>query len=441
MKWVFLLATVGIVPLLAVLLRSSPRYLVPTAFLLGASMFIVAPGLWAAPVPWPGWPGYVHGIEVSFMDGVSLAIILATRPVHISRFVIFSFSILWLAFVISTFAGQQMMPALFYGWQLARSALLFVAVARLCASAPKAPIALIAGLGVGLIYEAGLAVQQYLGGTERPGGNLTHANFLGLASDFIVFPAVALMLGSRKSMGWAVVLLAGLVIAIVGGSRATIGLIAIGTILTVFLSLFYRRTSRKMAFAAASAVLFAAAVPAMIWAANRRSEAQLVASDAERTSMKLAARMMAMDYPLGVGANQYVVVANVQGYSQRAGVAWNPGSRAAPVHNAYYLVMAEMGYLGLLGFVGTIVSLILLGIRELRRRGIPGDSGELVPGLLATLIVVSVHISYEWVFMNFVPHYLFAISAGMLVALAARAKSAAKLTAPLQTRLATSPAL
>lgn len=157
--------------------------------------------------------------------------------------------------------------------------------------------------------------------------------------------------------------------------------------------------------------------------------------------MKLAARMMAMDYPLGVGANQYVVVANVQGYSQRAGVAWNPGSRAAPVHNAYYLVMAEMGYLGLLGFVGTIVSLILLGIRELRRRGIPGDSGELVPGLLATLIVVSVHISYEWVFMNFVPHYLFAISAGMLVALAARAKSAAKLTAPLQARLATSPAL
>lgn len=440
MKWVFLFAIVVLAPALTLLLRSNKRYLVPTAFVLGLSVFTLGPALWAAPIPWPGWPGYVYGIEVSYLDSVAVAIILATRPVHVSRLVVLAFSILWLAFIISTSVGKETMPALFYGWQLFRAALLFLAVARLCASAPSAPVALIGGLGLGLIYEAGLATQQYVQGVERPGGNLTHANFLGLAADFVVFPALALMLGTRHSLRWSAIFLAGLVIAITGASRATLGLFAVGTMITVILSIIHRRTSRKMAFAAVAAVFVAAAVPAMIWAANRRPEAQKQSSDQERTSMKLAARMMASDHPLGVGANQYVVVANVQGYSQRAGVAWNPFNRAAPVHSAYYLVMAEMGYLGLIGFMATLASLILLGFRELRRN-IPGDAGELVPGLLTTLIVASVHISYEWVFMNFIPHYLLAISAGMLVALAARSKAAAKGVAPLQARLATSPSV
>jgi hypothetical protein len=42
------------------------------------------------------------------------------------------------------------------------------------------------------------------------------------------------------------------------------------------------------------------------------------------------------------------------------------------------------------------------------------------------MIVAVAHISYEFVFMDFVLHYLFAISAGMLVAIAARSRSAAK---------------
>ena len=133
--------------------------------------------------------------------------------------------------------------------------------------------------------------------------------------------------------------------------------------LTIFLSIRHHRTPRKMAFGAACGFLLIAAIPAMMWASNRRSEAEKVSSDQERTAMKLAAWMMAMDHPLGVGANQYVVVANLGGYSQRAGVAWNPQNRLAPVHDSYYLVMAEMGIVGLIGFLATLASLILLGFR------------------------------------------------------------------------------
>jgi hypothetical protein len=433
-KWVFLLAIVAVAPVLAALLRTQKQYLVPTAAALGFSMFVLAPRLWAAPVPWPGWPGYVHGIEVSFLDSVSVAVILATRRVHISRFIVLSFALLCIAFIVSTIAGQQTMPALFYGWQLVRSALLFVAVARLCASDPRAPVALIAGLGVGLIYEAGLATNQFAHGATRPGGNLTHANFLGLASDFVLFPAVAMMLSSRRFFLWAIVVAAGMVIAITGGSRATLGLSAAGTMLTIFLSIRHRRTSRKMAFGALAGLLVIASIPAMIWAANRRTEAEKISSDQERSAMKLAAKMMAEDHPLGVGANQYVVVANVGGYSQRAGVAWNPENRTAPVHDTYYLVMAEMGYLGLAGFLATIASIILLGLRLLRKH-IPGDAGELVPGLVATMIIAAIHVSFEYVFMNFVPHYLFAICGGMLVALAARANVTKMSARPVPSRV------
>jgi O-antigen ligase len=138
--------------------------------------------------------------------------------------------------------------------------------------------------------------------------------------------------------------------------------------------------------------------------------------------MKLSARMMVEDHPLGVGANQYVVVANTSGYSQRAGVAWNYSSRSAPVHNAYYLIAAELGVPGVLAFVALLGGFILLGFRALRTRA-HDDSAELVPGLLATMIVVAVHISYEWVFMHFILHYLFAIAAGMLVGVRMLAKT------------------
>jgi O-antigen ligase len=199
------------------------------------------------------------------------------------------------------------------------------------------------------------------------------------------------------------------------------GLLAIGVALTTALSIVHRRDARKFAFAGFIGVLILAAVPAILWAASRRSAGDLESSDHERAAMKEAARMMAADHPLGIGPNQYVVVANIAGYSERAGVAWGGTTRRAPVHDLYYLVLAEMGVLGLAGLLAMFGSVIALGFRALRRH-FPDESGELVPGLLASSIILSIHVSYEFAFMDPNIHYLFAISAGLLVAIWARAK-------------------
>jgi hypothetical protein len=424
MKWVFLLALLIGTPALAGLLRSKPRYLVHTCFFLGASIFVIASKLWAAPIPWPAWPGPVKGLEVSFVDGISLALIVSTKGVRIPWSVKLSFLIYCFAIVVSTFAAFQPEAALFYAWQVFRTAVLLVAIARVCATERRAPVALLAGLGVGLVYEAALVIWQYLHGVERAGGNLG-PNFLGLAADFAVFTTLSLMLGTRRTLWPAAIVFAGFVTAVLGGSRAALGLFAIGVILTTLLSIRHKASSRKYAFAGALGLLMIASVPVMIWAASRRTEAAKASSDAERAAMKAAARMIIADHPFGVGANQYVVVANTGGYSARAGVAWNEDNRAAPVHDTYYLITAELGFIGLIGLVAILGSFIMLGLR-CSRRHLPDESGELVPGLLATMVLAAVHIAYEFVFMDFILHYLFAIAAGMLVAIAARAKKTAR---------------
>ena len=85
--------------------------------------------------------------------------------------------------------------------------------------------------------------------------------------------------------------------------------------------------------------------------------------------MVRAARMIIADHPFGVGPNQYLVVANIGGYSSRAGVAWNYANRSAPVHNSYYFITAELGFLGLIGMITILLSMIWTGLRALKRVG------------------------------------------------------------------------
>jgi hypothetical protein len=428
-KWVFLLALLISTPVLAGLLRSNPRYLVHTCFALGVSLFVLAPNVWMAPIGWPAWPGPVKGTEISFVDTISVALIFSTRSVRIPWSIKLPFLIYCLALVVSTFAAVQPMAATFYAWQLFRAALLLVAVARVCVTERRAPVALVAGLGVGLMFEAILVGWQFLHGALRPGGNLVHSNFLSVVTDFAVFPALSLMLGSRRLLWPGLAVLAVLVTSVLGGSRAALGMYAIGIVLTTFLSLQYKKSSRKYAFAGALALLLLASAPVMIWASNRRTQEAKDSSDADRAAMKAAARLVIADHPFGVGANQYVIVANLGGYSERAGVAWNEDNRAAPVHDSYYLVAAELGWIGLFGLLGMLAAFIALGVRMLRRYS-PDDQGELIPGLLAATIIVVVHINFEYALMESMVHYMFAVTAGMLVAAYSRAKSSAKTSAP-----------
>ena len=419
MKWVFLLGLLVFTPWLAVHLRGNPKHIPLAGFAIGILPFLLSGlNLTASPIAWPHWSGAVKGLDVSLLDGVALALLFATKPARTPVVLKAAFAIYALAVVISTVAGSPglRMASAFYAWQLVRAAILYVAVARATVTHPKVPVAIIMGMGAGLGFQAIIATQEYLGGRLQAGAWFGHQNLLGMASHFAVFPAIALLLAgyyTKQAFGIAV---AGLVVAFTGGSRATIGLFAIGLVITLCLSLWRKNTGRKAAVAGGLFLALLLALPVLYTAIERRSDEVRANSNLERSLMISAAKMIIADHPLGVGANRYVVVANVGGYSDRAGMAWNKSNREAPVHNTFYLVTAELGWIGLIGLLGLFGSILATAFRAVRMAA-PGLQGELLVGVTGTLIILVTHSYFEWITMYFHIHYLFAISVGLLIGL------------------------
>ena len=417
MKWIVLVGLLGMVGPLAMFLRSQPKYLVHACFSMGLLVFFLSPYLNISPISWR-WPGAVKGLEVSVLDAIALSIIFATKRVRLPIGLIIGAAIYALGVFLSSFAAQQYQPVVFYAWQFVRTVLVCIAVAQATASDRKAAFALFAGLGLAMCIEAMIVARQYVGGNQQPGGSLGHRNSLGLTSHFAVMPAFALVLAGRRSLGAGLVVLAGAVVALAGGGRATIGLYAIGLMITMAMSMKFRMTGRKSAIAGLAVLGLLAATPVMMSAIERRSDAARASSDEERQDMKRAARMIIADYPLGIGAVQYALVANVGGYSSRAGVAWNASNRAAPVHNSYLLVTAELGFIGLIGMLTMLMTMVLVGLKAFTRL-VPDEKSDLLIGYTSALIVVCLHLGYEWIFMTYYVHYLLAMNFGALIGLSA----------------------
>lgn len=431
MKWILLVALIGAIAPLAMLLRAQPKYLVHACYLMGLLVFFLDPYLNIAPISWH-WSGAVKGFELSIIDVIAVAIIFATQSVKLPWTLKAGLAVYVMGIVISSFYAAQPTAVGFYVWQLMRAIFVCIAVVRATTAEKNAAVALAAGLGTGIIAEALLATKQYLGGDMQPGGTLGHRNILGLTSHFAVLPALALLLAGRRSLLAATVVIAGALIAVTGGGRATIGLYVAGIILTTALSMRHKITGRKAALAGAAGFCLLLAAPVMMWSIDRRSAAARASSDHERRALTEAARMIIRDYPLGVGANQYVMVANLGGYSSRAGVAWNYGSRSAPVHNSYYLVFAELGPVGLIGILAALAAVILTGLRAARRLATE-ERSELLLGYLGALIVVSIHLAFEWLFATSYIHYLLAMNIGAVIGLAGvlRARSPARTKRPV----------
>ena len=419
MKWVFLLGLLIFTPWLTVHLKANPKHLPYAGFAMGILPFLLSGlNLTASPIAWPHWPGPVKGLDVSLIDGVALAVLLSTRRVSTPVAIKVSFAIYALAVFISTLTSEVWMASFFYLWQLARTALIYMAISRACVTIKGGPLAVVSGLGAGLIFQSGVALLQYLGGDPQAGGWFGHQNLLGMASHFGIFPAVALLLAGLFPMRALAVVVAGVLIAFTGGSRATIGLFAIGLVFTWILSVWHQPSGRKSAIGFGMVVALVLAAPVLWSAVERRSDAERADSNKMRSQMIDAARMIISDYPMGVGPNRYVVVANTGGYAARAGIAWNPANREAPVHNSYYLVTAEMGWLGLLGLVALLGSIIGVAVVGMRKAS-DGLEGELLVGVTASIIIFAIHAYFEWITMFYNIHYLAGITLGLIVGLRA----------------------
>lgn len=426
MKWVFLAGLFLITPLLIVFLQQDRKRLPVALFILGLLPFIEQKfNISASPIAWPMWPGHVRGIEISATDALALAIILAGRRMRIPLSLVIAFSFLIFAYLLSTLASGFAMASTFYGWQLLRVALVFFAVVRACSAVDSAPLNLLSGLIAGLAIQAVVALYEFGTGTLQSGGWFSHQNLLGMATHFIVYPAFAAFLGGYYKKRMAVAIVSAFVIAFAGGSRATIGLMVVGMMLTALLSSMHRPTARKTGLIFAAVVGMLAVSPLLYAAVSRRSEAAFASSNEERERMELAAGMIFADHPMGTGANRYVVTTNVGGYSARAGVAWNMSNRAAPVHNVYYLAAAEMGWVGLAAVLWFFAAIIRLGFVTLRKA--KGFGGEYAAGSAAALVIVAVHCYFEWIFMLQTIHVLLAMTLGVVAA--QRTSSEARSTA------------
>ena len=380
--------------------------------------FIAAANLDAALINWSQWPGYTKGAIVTLLDSLALAILITHSKARITAWLWVPLVLYIMASLLSVaFAGVWMGSA-FYVFQLLRVLLVLLAVAAISIDL-GAVRAIGFGLAGAMVVEAVYTIYEKLNGAAQAAGTLGHQNLLGMASHFALFPLLGLILAGERSKLIGAGVLGGLIAVALGGSRATIGLTAVGMILLLVLSVARRPTTRKLQIIGGTALVFAlVAVLAFSTLSSRfggRNDA--LHSDSERLSLARAANSMIDDHPMGVGANQYVLIANSEGYSQRAGVAWNFGSRGANVHDFFLLTRAELGLIGLVfGSLWLVASIVVASTYAWRDRKDP--RGEIHLGIAVAVLIVTVHNFYEWIFVTSEVEYLFAINLGMSAGMA-----------------------
>jgi O-antigen ligase len=383
-------------------------------FALGLLPFVIAGWhLDVSIISWAMWPGHTKGMQVSLLDSLALGLILVQRkPVWATPLKGYFIAYL-LAAALSITVSNNPQASFFYAWQFARVLLVFLAVAGVCAE-ERGPATVIAGMVVGLSIQAGYVLFERASGAVQASGTMGHQNLLGMVTHFVLFPALALLLtGGRHRMALLGVI-ASAVVIIGGASRATIGFAGGGVIILMILSMARNFTGKKARIAGIGIVLFAIAAPlAYLSLAERFESKPLVGGNEEREAFERAANMIWADHPMGVGANEYVIVSNTEGYSARAGVIWNYGSRSANVHNTYLLVAAETGYFGLITFIALLFGPMIAAFRFAwaNRRD---PKGDIALGIGVNLAVVAAHCKYEWIFVIWNVQYMLAIGVGIL---------------------------
>ncbi len=423
MKWVSLFITLAAIVPLAQWIRRNPQHTPKIWVLIGFLPFGTRPfHLFMAAVSWPDWAGYVKGFEFSILDALALAMCISLP----GRQRVLPFRILmicyFLAVLLSALQAGSTEAALFYPWQLARMFVVYLAVSR-GSTDPRVVAAILQGMGAGLCMEAGFAAwQRFALGELQTTGTVGHQNLLGIMSHLVVFPFFALLLSKRGGWYPVIVLLAGLITEVLTTSRATVGLAAFAYVALFSISALRRWTSRKAQIlligAAAASLIAPLAVVSFEhrMSLEKRFDPNTSLEDYdERAAFIRAASMIFSDHPMGVGANQYVRAAFAGDYYRKGGVHY--ASWGIPVHNVYWLVSAETGYIGLVTFVPLLFYPVFVALRcGWRSRG--DQRGDLLLGFGVALLTVYIHSFFEFGFLLFEIQYLYVLELGMIAGLA-----------------------
>lgn len=430
MKWVVFAVALALLLPFAQWMRRHPRYIPWLWTFIGIVPFAqsAVPQLGMALFAWPEWPGFAKAADISALDLILIgAYFSLPRKRHRLPFVISM--LLYLAAVLLSAVQAQMPGAtLFYAWQLGRVFLVYAIVARASTDA-RLVSAVLSGMAMGLILEAFVVLWQRFGlHVIQPTGTFAHQNLLGMVSHFVNIPCFALLLAGYPGWPFLVSPPLGAVVAVLTASRATMGLTGIGYTFLLITSALRQWTLRKGLIALVGAVVIVSLIPLAWSSLDRRTGINLrmgvnlstnpIGGDYdERGAFETAAAEMLAKHPMGVGANNFVYIANADGYYERSGVARRLESRGGHVHNVYWLTAAETGYIGLIAFVIMLIRPMAVAFAcgwQNRRDW----RGELLLGFGTALLIVYMHCFYEWGFILVQTQYVFAMSLGMVVGLA-----------------------
>lgn len=402
-------------PFFVYFLKSNPQKRVWAYFAIGFMPFVMGwLNLDAAIINYAGWPGHTKGFIITILDSLALAIIVTSiAPLKKLPLLGVFLAYLFAAFLSVAFSNQPVTSS-FYAFQLARGVLLFVAVASIMRD-PRAIHWLAYGLAAGAIFQGVVTIEQRLTGAVQAAGTMGHQNLLGFMLHFVTLPLMALLLAGKMHKINMLGVLFALIAVALGASRGTVAFAAVGLSILFALSIARQVTGHKLKMLGLAVLAFAVVAPLALSTLERRFGGSPVATglDSERQAFERAASNMWSDNPMGVGANQYVLVANTQGYSQRAGVIWNFGSRSAHVHNLYLLAAAETGWIGLFALSSLFGWVTIRGVAfAFGNRRDP--RAEIVLGATVAVLAAGLHSLYEWIFVTYQVQYVFAISLGIV---------------------------
>jgi hypothetical protein len=381
---------------------------------LGALPILYAPlNLDASFISWPLWPGHARGLSVTMMDPLALAICIRCARGRASPPLLWAFAAYLTCLLPGLLLAGQFTPALFFFFQAMRVTLFFYAVYLAVLDGQLTRIA--EGLALAVIASGLVSAYHALSGARQAAGILGHQNLTGFATNLCIPLLLALGLRTKRQLFLAAVA-AGAIGAVAGGSRATIVFFAFAVSVTIFVTVLIRPTGRTWAVAGLSALGLAVSAPFAIQKLSERNVAGFQL-DPERVAFERTAELMIEDHPWGVGLNQYVSIANISGYFDKAGVRWGYEARSTNVHNAYLLMRAEAGFIGLVGLLVWLLGPIVFAASAIFRKAAALREVSVASGV--ALVGAALHSQYEWVLVTATPQYLVSMMIGVAAAIAA----------------------
>ncbi|WP_432199788.1 O-antigen ligase family protein [Erythrobacter sp. W53] len=414
MRWVALAVILASLPAFIAYLQASKARRDHALIAIGALCF--AAGTLqadAALYTWPMWNGTVRGMLISPIDTLAIALIVTRAKQSIYGPFMALIALFAIPILVSISVSSVPLGSTFTLFQVLRMLLVVIAVTGEL-TRPGAIRSLLIGLSLGLMAQGGFVIYQKLTGVVQASGSLSHQNILGMMVELAILPLIAAVLEGEKSKWIYGGVFAGLIVVAGGGSRGTMAFVVAGIAVLILLSLIRNNSPRKMKIVGAAVAASLVFVPLGYATLKERfGEYSFVTSEDERNAFNRAATAMADDHPLGVGANLYVTVSNTQGYADRAGVNWNFGSRAAPVHNAFLLARAETGWAGQISLVLLFSVPLIIGLR-IAFRNRQGMFGGIALGSAVAILALTVHNNFEYVWFIEQPQRIFFINMAII---------------------------